>query len=575
MKQSLFQALRCARPSCGRVGSRVPKRFNSNGPKSSPGANSGSNSGSGSSSGSISLGTAFAVASVAAAGSFFTARALYRHESRSESIERSLTKPKYGTKKEFEQALPELEAAIGKNNISTDEEDLKSHGYSEWSTYNIDQMPIAIAYPSSTEEVSKIAKICHKYKLPMIGFSGGSSLEGHFCAPHGGICIDFANMDKILQVRPDDMDCTVQPSVGWMDLNEHLAKEGTGLFFAVDPGPTAKIGGMVATSCSGTNCVRYGPMRNHVINLTVVLADGTVIKTRGRPRKTSAGYNLNHLFSGSEGTLGLITEITVKLEVVPEETAVAICSFPTVKDATSTAIEILRAGIPVNAVELMDDVQMWAVNKAGYTDKKYDEKPTLFFKFSGTKNYVKEQIAQSQDIAKSHGSKKFEFARDELEKKQLWSARKELLWSMMAQGPPNCKAWSTDVAVPISRLADLVETTKKEIVESGILGGALGHVGDGNFHSCIIYAEEDEEKVRKLCSKLVYHGLDMEGTCTGEHGIGAGKMDYLADEVGADAVQLMRTIKLALDPHELLNPGKLFTTETIERRLAKERATSS
>jgi D-lactate dehydrogenase (cytochrome) len=533
-------------------------------------------SGQSSSFGSTSLGLVTA-SSVAAAGiSFYLAKSYYDRPDvstppsvvkRSHSIDRNLVQQEYGGKKEFDQALPELRKVLGEDGVSTDEEDLKTHGYSEWSTYNCETLPIAIVYPNSTEEVSAIAKVCHKYKLPMIGYSGGSSLEGNFSANFGGICIDFANMDKILEVRPDDMDCTVQPAVGWMDLNKHLDNLGTGLFFAVDPGPTAKIGGMVNTSCSGTNCVRYGPMRNHVINLTVVLADGTIIKTKQRPKKSSAGYNLNHIFCGSEGTLGLVTEVTVKLEVVPQRTTVATCAFPTVRDATSTAIDVIKAGVPVHAVELMDDVQMWAVNEAGYTAKKFEEKPTLFFKFSGTNAYVDEQIEQTRELARKYGSTNFEFASNKKEEHQIWAARKEALWSLMALAPKDSKVYSTDVAVPMSKLADLVLATKKDIVDNKIFGSALGHVGDGNFHASIMYTDQDKEQVKKVAKNIVYNGLALEGTCTGEHGVGAGKLDYLADELGADAIGIMRTIKLALDPHELLNPGKIFTKESIQRRI--------
>lgn len=535
---------------------------------------SSSNSGSG-----RNLGAIITCSLITGGLSFYGARAYYNNhnnfkegtlKSRSESIDRNLVQQKYGGTEEFKQALPELQKVLGEDSVSTDGEDLKTHGYSEWSTYNIDRMPIAIAYPENTEQVSDIAKICHKYKLPMIGYSGGSSLEGNFSASFGGVCIDFAHMDKVLEVRPDDMDCTVQPAVGWMDLNRHLETAAPGLFFAVDPGPTAKIGGMVNTSCSGTNCVKYGPMRNHVVNLTVVLADGTIFKTKQRPRKSSAGYNLNHLFSGSEGTLGLITEITVKLEVVPERTTVATCAFPTVRDATSTAIDVIRAGVPVHAVELMDDVQMWAVNHAGYTSKKYEEKPTLFFKFSGTNAYVDEQIGQTRKLAQNHGSSTFEFASTKEEEHQIWAARKEALWSLLALAPKGSRVYSTDVAVPISKLADLVLATKKDIVDNKIFGSALGHVGDGNFHASIIYSDEDKAHVKQVAKNIVYNGLALEGTCTGEHGVGAGKLDYLADELGSDAIGVMRTVKLALDPHELLNPGKIYTKESIERRLEIE-----
>lgn len=539
----------------------------------------GSTGGSSKSSSSTSSATIFAIAAisatVASAVTYIYARNEFRDPSalRPESIDRVWTNRKYGAKAELEQAFPELAAFLGER-VTTDSDELKRHGYSEWSTINIDRNPIAIVYPETTEEVSRIARICHKYKLPMIGFSGGSSLEGNFSAPHGGVCVDFTHMNKVIAIRPDDLDATVQPGVGWMDLNEQLKRDGINLFFPVDPGPIAKIGGMVSTSCSGTNCVRYGPMRDHIVNLTIVLADGTIVKTRGRPRKTSAGYNLNHLFAGSEGTLGLITEITIKLAVVPERVTVAVCNFPTIHNATSAAISIIRAGIPVHCVELMDDVQMWALNQAGSTRRKWPEQSTLFFKFSGSHAFVDEQISKAKEIAKSFDSGSFDFAKDEEEEHEIWSARKEVLWSTIALGPKDGKIYTTDVAVPISRLAELVEATKKDLVDSGVIfGSSLGHVGDGNFHASILYhnTEEDAKIAKKVAENVNYRGLALDGTCTGEHGIGMGKVDYLVDELGTDVISLMHTIKLALDPFELLNPGKVFTKDALERGLEKEK----
>lgn len=519
-----------------------------------------------------------AVTASAVGGLTYLGTKLYldQNEERGQSIKKIWPKVQYGGLTEFQKALPEFEEFLGSGRITTDEEDLKRHGFNEWTPATVavaGSIPIAIVYPNSTEEVSNIAKICHKYKLPMIGFSGGSSLEGNFSAPYGGICIDFAHMNKIVEIRPDDMDATVQPSVGWVELNQNLQDNGINLFFGVDPGPIAKIGGMVGTSCSGTNCVKYGPMRDHVVNLTVVLADGSIIKTRQRPRKTSAGYNLNHLFCGSEGTLGLITEITVKLQVVPEKTTVAICPFPTVRGATATAIDIIRAGIPIHCVELMDDVQMWAVNNSGYTQRKWVEEPTLFFKFSGSATYVQEQIKRAQEIAKRNNGTKFEFARDDEEGHQLWSARKEALWCSMALGPKNGKLYTTDVAVPMSKLADLIMDTKEDIANAGVAyGSALGHVGDGNFHATLIYNDtpEDEAIAKQVAQNVVYRGLELEGTCTGEHGVGVSKIDYLVSELGTDTINLMHTIKMALDPYELLNPGKLFTQSATEKGRLKE-----
>lgn len=376
-------------------------------------------------------------------------------------------------------------------------------------------MPVAVAYPKSTTEVSQIAKVCHKYQVPMIPYSGGSSLEANFSAPYGGMSIDFAYMDQILQLHEEDMDVVVQPSVQWMQLNEQI--KGSGLFFPVDPGPTAKIGGMVGTNCSGTNAVRYGTMKEWVINLTVVLADGTIIKTRRRPRKSSAGYNLTGLFIGSEGTLGIVTEITLKLAVIPQETSVAVVTFPTIRDAAAAAAKIMRAGVPVAAMELMDDVQMSVVNRAGATGKVWKEVPTLFFKFSGTTAGVQDNIQVVRAIAEAHKSGEFEFAKDAQEKKKLWSARKESLWSMMALREKGLEVWSTDVAVPLSRLPDIIEKSKKEMDDLGLFASILGHIGDGNFHESILYDNSnphEREAVEKCVGDMVDRALEMEGTCT-------------------------------------------------------------
>jgi D-lactate dehydrogenase (cytochrome) len=385
--------------------------------------------------------------------------------------------PEYGTAKDFEkvdtnlpsagtcsrillttifpsQAIAELRAKLGEEAIVTDEDDLLRHGFSEWSSLNADRLPVAIAYPTTTEEVSEIAKICYAYKMPIVPYSGGSSLEANFSAPYGGLTIDFANMNRIIELHEADMDVVVQPSIQWMELNEKI--KDNGLFFPVDPGPSAMIGGMVGTNCSGTNAVRYGTMKDWVINLTVVLADGRVIKTRQRPRKTSAGYNLTGLFVGSEGTLGIVTEATLKLAPIPEETRVGVVAFPTIRDAASTAMQLIRKGIPVQCMEILDDVQMDVINQAGGTGRAWKILPTLFFKFSGTKAGVADSISLTKSLSKSNNAESFEFARSEREAHDLWSARKQSLWSMMALRKEGSEVWSTDVAVPISRLPDII-----------------------------------------------------------------------------------------------------------------------
>ena len=341
-----------------------------------------------------------------------------------------------------------------------------------------------VIFPSTTEEVSKIMKVCHTRKIPVTAYSGGTSLEGHFSATRGGICVDFARMDKILKLHKDDLDVIVQPAVGWELLNEELGKEE--LFFPPDPGPGAMIGGMVGTGCSGTNAYRYGTMREWVLSLTVVLADGTVIKTRQRPRKSSAGYDLTRMFIGSEGTLGLVTEATLKVTVKPKSESVAVTGFGTIREAAECVSRVVGEGVPIAAVEILDDVQMRCINESGSTSREWKEVPTLFFKFSGTPSAVKEQIGIVQKIAKGKGSKSFDFAKNQDEAAELWSARKEALWSVMAKRrDEGDHVWTTDVAVPISRLPDIIEETKEDMASSGLLAAMVGHVGDGNFHGTI------------------------------------------------------------------------------------------
>ncbi|KAJ2902773.1 glycolate oxidase [Zalerion maritima] len=475
---------------------------------------------------------------------------------------RPIPPPKYAGVDDLKEALREIRLQLGDDDvISTDPEDLHAHGYSEWSTVNPEGLPVAVAYPRSTEDVSTIARVCFKYRVPIIPYSGGSSLEGNFAAPYGGISVDFAYMDQIVEFNQEDMDIVVQPSIGWQDLNAKLATMGSDLFFPIDPGPSAKIGGMIGTNCSGTNAVRYGTMKDWVINVTVVLADGRVIKTRRRPRKSSAGYNLTGMFVGSEGTLGLVTEAALKLAVVPEHQMVAVVPFPSIRSAAAAAAQVMQTGIPVAAMEIMDEVQMKVVNLGGATAPRiWKEVPTLFFKFSGTKKAVEEHVDRVQQIASSHEGMKFEFANGEREQKLLWSARKEALWSMLALRKDGDEVWSTDVAVPFSRLAELIEISKKEMDELGMFASILGHIGDGNFHESIIYNATDPEerkKVERCVNNMVNRALEMEGTCTGEHSVGWGKKESLKKEVGLETIEMMKAIKFSLDPLWIMNPGKI------------------
>ncbi|KAF2091214.1 FAD-binding domain-containing protein [Saccharata proteae CBS 121410] len=458
-------------------------------------------------------------------------------------------------------AWADFVAIVGAENVSTNDADLKSHSGSEWSSYPTlpGDVPFAIVKPGSTDDVSKIMKVCHSRRIPVTAYSGGTSLEGHFAATRGGICIDFSRMDQILSLNKDDLDCVVQPAVGWEYLNEELGERG--LFFPPDPGPGAQIGGMVGTGCSGTNSYRYGTMRDWVLSLTVVLADGTIIKTRQRPRKSSAGYDLTRTFIGSEGTLGLVTEATLKVTVKPQNTSVAVCSFPSIRAAADCVFKVVGEGVPIAAIEILDDVQMRCINDAGSTSKRWAEVPTLFFKFSGTPTAVKEHIGIVQNLAKGTGSKTFEFARSAEEAEQLWSARKEALWSVMAKKrDEGDKVWTTDVAVPISRLPGIIEETKADIERSGLIGAIVGHVGDGNFHAILLYNDREHSTADAVVHRMVKRAIELEGTATGEHGVGIVKRDYLNHELGEETVDAMRRLKLAFDPLCLLNCDKVVRT---------------
>lgn len=453
-------------------------------------------------------------------------------------------------------------AIVGQEHVSTLDQDLEEHAGSEWSTHVREEgkeKPFLVVYPQSTEEVSKIMKICHKRKIPVTAYSGGTSLEGHYAATRGGICVDFGRMNKILKLNKEDMDVVVQPAVGWEGLNEELSKDN--LFFPPDPGPGAMIGGMVGTGCSGTNAYRYGTMREWVISLTVVLADGKVVKTRQRPRKSSAGYDLTKIFIGSEGTLGLVTEATLKVTTKPNTTSVAVCTFDSIRAAANCVSKVVNAGVPIAAIEILDDVQMKVINLSKTTSKSWSEAPTLFFKFAGTPGAVKEQIGIVQKLAKATGSKSFQFAKNEQEQAELWSARKMALWSVMALKKEKDHVWTGDVAVPISRLPDVIEETKEDLRKSGLMASIVGHVGDGNFHTIMLYNDLQRKRAEELVHRMVKRAVEMEGTVTGEHGVGLVKRDYLEHELGVTTVDLMRKLKKAFDPLCLLNCDKVVRVE--------------
>ncbi|PWY93016.1 FAD-binding domain-containing protein [Aspergillus sclerotioniger CBS 115572] len=457
-------------------------------------------------------------------------------------------------------AVEEIKQVIGDENVSVDSDDIEAHGYSEWSTSNTTARPVAVFSPASTEEVSQIAKICTKYKVPMVPFGAGSSVEGNFAAPHSGVCIDLSRMNQVIELYEQDMNVTVQAGVRWTDLNEQI--KSTGLFLPMDPSPTAYVGGMVATNCSGTNAMRYGTMKDWVVNLTVVLADGTILKTKRRPRKSSAGYNLNALFTGSEGTLGIITEATLKLAIIPEESSVGIATFPTVGDATAAASKLIRDGVPLAALEFMDDVQMKIINQNGGAGGRFwSEAPTLFLKFTGTRTGITDSIHRTRTILSKNKSNELVFANSREEGDNLWAARKQSLWAILAVRPEGTEIWSTDVAVPISRLAEIVELSKTESSNLGLFSTVLGHVGDGNFHQAVMYnpqKPEEYQAVKACVSRMMKRALEMEGTVSGEHGIGIGKKAYLEEELGTSTMEFMRGVKRSVDPYWLMNPGKVF-----------------
>ena len=457
------------------------------------------------------------------------------------SLKHDLSKENIGN------ACLEFAEAIGEKNVSLVPADLLSHSGSDYQSYRWTEdtaiVGQVVVYPDTTEEVSKIVKICHRRGLPITPYSGGTSIEGQYIPTYGGICIDFTRMDRILEINPSDLDCTVQPGLGWADLNNVL--ESDGLFFPPDPGPGAMIGGMVGTGCSGTNAAAYGTMKDWVLALTVVLADGTIIKTRQRPRKSSAGYDLTRTFIGSEGTLGMVTEAVLKLALKPQCEVVAVCTFPSVHKAALAVQSIVSRGLPIAAVEILDEVQMRSINEAKSTSRTWKEEPSLFFKFGGSSDVtVSDTSSRVKAITQEHGSTSFIFASSHAEREELWSARKAALWSMLALRKSSTdKVWITDVAVPLSRLADIIEKTKADILQSGLLGSIVGHVGDGNFHALILHSDEQRHIAEGLVHRMVDSAIEMEGTVTGEHGVGLVKRDYLESELGKTTVDTMRMVR--------------------------------
>jgi D-lactate dehydrogenase (cytochrome) len=454
--------------------------------------------------------------------------------------------------------IAELTDLLGAERVSTGHALRDQHGRDE--SYHPPAAPEAVAFPESTTEVAQAMRLCHRHDVPVIPFGVGSSLEGHVAALAGGLSLDLSRMTAVEELNAADLDCKVQAGLTRGQLNAYLRQEG--LFFPIDPGADATLGGMAATGASGTNAVRYGTMRENVLGLTAVLADGSVIRTGGRARKSSAGYDLTRLLIGSEGTLAVITALRLRLHGIPEAISAAVCSFPTMAGAVETAQLAIQSGIPVARMEILDDVQMDACNR--YSGLAYPVRPTLFFEFHGSPAAVQEQAERTGVLAGSCGGEDFAWATRPEDRSQLWAARHAAFYAALALRP-GARGWPTDVAVPISELPGVLLETQRDIRESRLLAPIVGHVGDGNFHLILVVDPDDEAEMaraRALNDRLVDRALAVGGTCTGEHGIGYGKMDLLARE-HPDLLQPMAAVKRALDPKALLNPGKVVAAEPL------------
>ena len=426
-------------------------------------------------------------------------------------------------------------------------------------TWIENEAPDAVVFPQTTADVQAIVRICAAHRVPVIPFGTGTSLEGHINAPLGGVSVDFRDMNKVLAVNAQDFDCVVEPGITRKQLNEHLRDQG--LFFPLDPGADASLGGMAATRCSGTNAVRYGTMKDNVLGLKVVLANGELMTTARCAKKSSAGYDLTRLIVGSEGTLGVITELTLKLTGIPEAISGGVCPFPSVEAACNAAIATIQSGIPVARIELLDELQVKATNL--YSKLTLPEVPMLFVEFHGSPAGVAEQSERFGEIAGDLGGGPFEWTTKPEDRTRLWQARHDAYWAGRGLRP-GVQAIATDVCVPLSRLAECVTETQRDIAARGLVAPILGHVGDGNFHLTLLVDMADAAEVKAakvLCERLVERALAMDGTCTGEHGVGQGKMKYLAGELGEPALAAMAAIKRALDPDGIMNPGKIVAVE--------------
>ena len=448
--------------------------------------------------------------------------------------------------------IDQLKAALGEK-VSVNATIREHHSKDE--SFHTPTLPDAVVFATSTEDVARTLRICNENRIPVVAWGAGTSLEGNSTPIHGGVSLDLSQMDKILRVSGDDLDCTIQPGVRRKQLNEYLSRYG--LFFPVDPGADATLGGMASTGASGTTTVKYGAMKQLVMSLTVVTANGEIITTSRRARKTSAGYDLTHLFVGSEGTLGVITELTLRVFGIPEVIAAATMQFDSVREAVDGVIETIQLGIGVARIELVDREAVVAVNR--YSGTELPHKDLLLLEFHGSAESTAIDIAQAREVLERHGGQGFKQTTDEAERRKLWQARHDAGLACRSHQPGG-RIFSTDVCVPISRLSECIEQTQKDLSESKIYGPLVGHVGDGNFHVLLTADPNDHaaiERLEQFHTRLVQRSLSLEGTCTGEHGIGIGKIGYLVSELGDEAVDVMRAIKFALDPNGIMNPGKV------------------
>ncbi|XP_033753803.1 probable D-lactate dehydrogenase, mitochondrial isoform X1 [Pecten maximus] len=455
----------------------------------------------------------------------------------------------------FVQAVIDI---VGNENVSTTDAVREQHGHDE--SYHVTSPPDIVAFAENTDHVSQVARLCNNHEVPLIPFGSGTGLEGGINALKGGLCLDLSKMKKIVSVNAEDFDCTVEAGVTRVTLNNYL--RDTGLTFPIDPGADASLCGMCATSASGTNAVRYGTMRENVLNMEVVLPDGRVIHTAGkgrRTKKTSAGYNLTNMFVGSEGTLGIITQATLRLHGIPEATISAVCSFNSVQEAVDSTVQILQMGISIARIEFLDEVSVDACNRYSKLDMKVA--PSLFFEFTGSSDTLDKQAEVVKDIASMNGGSEFKWASDPEERNHLWKARHDILYACMALRPGS-KPYSTDVCVPISNLPEVIVRSKEAIQKAGVIDASMvGHVGDGNFHTLFLINTENKKEVKlvqSLADTIATIAMELDGTCTGEHGIGMGKRGLLQREIGDTGMEVMRQLKKTFDPKGIMNPGKVF-----------------